>query len=53
MINKITIKMMKNTRLPEGPRELVRCSATVLPDPLYSPRIAFSIESIPTLSPPS
>src|SRR5207244_12258090 len=44
------MKMMKNQMFEAPPR---CCSATVLPDPLYSPRIALKIESIPVAIPPS
>src|SRR5881227_1941043 len=45
------VKMMKNQMFEAPPP---RCSsATVLPDPLYSPRIALKMESIPVATPPS
>src|SRR6266404_641966 len=48
---RITTKTMKNKKL--GGLDLPRRSVTVVPLPLYSPRIALKIESIPAANPPS
>ena len=46
------IKMMNGKTLETTPVTPL-LSATVLPDPLYSPRIALQIRSIPVASPAS
>jgi hypothetical protein len=50
MISTMT-KMMKGKKPVNAPPPWR--SATVLPDPLYSPRIALKIRSIPVASPAS
>src|SRR5436309_6586520 len=47
-----TMTKMMNGRTPENPPPLCR-SATVFPDPLYSPRMALQIRSIPVARPAS